>query len=84
MGRQFVYDAVNFPNEEGERAAMQYLIAQGCRNIAIVGHMLFGIYGNRWIKDQPEFKKYINEYWTRPSIDERPKNVEKVEGGCYW
>ena len=41
--------------------------------------MLFGIYGNRWIKDQPEFKKYINEYWTRPSIDERPKNVEKVE-----
>lgn len=46
--------------------------------------MLFGIYGNRWIKDQPEFKKYINEYWTRPSIDERPKNVEKVEGGCYW
>lgn len=31
-------DAVNFPNEEGERAAMQYLIAQGCRNIAIVGH----------------------------------------------
>ena len=46
--------------------------------------MLFGIYGNRWIEDQPEFKKYINEYWTRPSIDERPKNVEKVEGGCYW
>ena len=31
-------DAVNFPNEEGERAAMQYLIAQGCQNIAIVGH----------------------------------------------
>ena len=46
--------------------------------------MLFGIYGNRWIKDQPEFKKYINEYWTRTSIDERPKNAEKVEGGCYW
>lgn len=46
--------------------------------------MLFGIYGNRWIEDQPEFKKYINEYWTRPGIDERPKNAEKVEGGCYW
>ena len=46
--------------------------------------MLFGIYGNRWIEDQPEFKKYINKYWTRPGIDERPKNAEKVEGGCYW
>ena len=46
--------------------------------------MLFGIYGNRWIEDQPEFKKYINEYWTRPGVDERPKNAEIVEGGCYW
>lgn len=46
--------------------------------------MLFGIYGNRWIEHQPEFKKYINEYWVRPGIDERPKNSEKVEGGCYW
>ena len=26
-------DAVNFPNEEGERAAMQYLIAQGPPNV---------------------------------------------------
>lgn len=31
-------DAVNFPNEEGERAAAQLLIDHGCRNIAIVGH----------------------------------------------
>ncbi len=31
-------DAVNFPNEEGERAAMQHLIDRGCRNIAFVGH----------------------------------------------
>lgn len=31
-------DAVNFPNEEAERAAMQHLIDRGCRNIAIVGH----------------------------------------------
>lgn len=27
-------DAVNFPNEEAERAAMQHLIDRGCRNIA--------------------------------------------------
>lgn len=31
-------DAVNFPNEEAERAATQHLIDRGCRNIAIVGH----------------------------------------------
>ncbi len=31
-------DAVNFPNEEAERAAMQHLIDRGCRNIAFVGH----------------------------------------------
>lgn len=31
-------DAVNFPNEEAERAAAQHLIDHGCRKIAIVGH----------------------------------------------
>ena len=46
--------------------------------------MLFGIYGNRWLEDQPEFKKLINEYWIRPSAQERPKGVEVVENACYW
>lgn len=46
--------------------------------------MLFGIYGSRWLVDQPEYSKYINEYWIRPSESERPKNLEKVENGCYW
>lgn len=46
--------------------------------------MLFGVYGNRWIKDQPEYAKFINEYWVRPNENERPKGAEKVEGGCYW
>ncbi len=31
-------DAVNFPNEEAERAAVQHLIERGCRNVALVGH----------------------------------------------
>ncbi|KFI52659.1 LacI family transcription regulator [Bifidobacterium biavatii DSM 23969] len=30
-------DTVNFPNEEGARAAVQHLIERGCRRIAIVG-----------------------------------------------
>ncbi len=46
--------------------------------------MLFGVYGNRWIKDQPEYSKFINEYWIRPSENERPKGADKVENGCYW
>lgn len=46
--------------------------------------MLFGVYGNRWVNDQPEFKQYINEYWIRPSESEKPRNLEKVENGCYW
>ena len=46
--------------------------------------MLFGIYGNRWLEDQPEFRNLINEYWIRPSAQERPKGVEVVENACYW
>ncbi len=46
--------------------------------------MLFGVYGNRWIKDQPEYSKLINKYWIRPNENERPKGSEKIEGGCYW
>lgn len=46
--------------------------------------MLFGVYGERWVKDQPEFSKYINKYWIRPNENEKPKGLEKVENGCYW
>ena len=46
--------------------------------------MLFGVYGERWIKDQPQYAKFINENWIRPLEDEKPKGADKVEGGCYW
>lgn len=46
--------------------------------------MLFGVYGNRWLQDQPEYAKYINKYWIRPNESERPKGLGKVENGCYW
>lgn len=45
---------------------------------------LFGIYGNRWTNDQPEFAQFINENWIRPGESERPDNSQTVEGGCYW
>lgn len=46
--------------------------------------MLFGIYGNRWLVDQPKFKKFINNNWIRPLENERPSGLEKVENGAYW
>ena len=46
--------------------------------------MLFGIYGKRWLEDQPQYSKYINEYWIRPGEREMPFGANLVEGGCYW
>lgn len=55
--------------------------------------LLFGIKGSRWedpnygdIWPQLEtnYTVLFNEYWTRPQIDETPKDAVKVEGACYW
>lgn len=46
--------------------------------------MLFGIYGNRWLNDEPQFKRFINPYWVRPSTEETPANAQSIENGCYW
>lgn len=46
--------------------------------------MLFGVYGKRWLDDQPEFSRFINDSWIRPRKDETPKSADRVEGGCYW
>jgi|ERR1035437_112659 hypothetical protein len=58
----------------------------GKKSVHLAGwtQMLFGIYGNRWLNDQPKFAKYINEYWTKPLPEEVPQNFKKVENGCYW
>ena len=52
--------------------------------------LLFGITGKRWENEEiyqteyPYLKTYFNEYWVRPSEEERPKGSETVEEGCYW
>lgn len=46
-----------------------------------ITQMLFGIYGRRWEQSHSEF---INEHWTRPSLNDRPSAYKKVEDGCYW
>ena len=45
--------------------------------------ILFGIKGKRW-DELPAVNKFYNEYWVYPSVDETPKNKERVENGCYW
>ena len=47
--------------------------------------MYFGIYGGRWIKENPDIMKlYLNKYWSRPKNNEKPNNYEKIENSCYW
>jgi len=46
-----------------------------------VTQMLFGVRGKRWEKN---CSYLFNEHWIRPSTAEKPKNYDKVEGGCYW
>ncbi len=45
--------------------------------------LLFGIKGKRWT-ESPIIKLDYNENWVYPSEDEKPKNSQNVEGGCYW
>lgn len=43
----------------------------------------FGIKGKRW-NDDPLISSFYNDFWISPSSDEKPKNADGVEGGCYW
>lgn len=45
--------------------------------------MLFGIKGKRWI-DREDFNSIINNYFVFPDEEDKPRNLTKVEGGCYW
>lgn len=46
--------------------------------------MLFGVYGSRWLNDQPQYSKFINKYWIRPMETEKPQGANNIENGCYW
>jgi len=47
--------------------------------------MFFGICGGRWeVEEKTALDKYRNQYWTRPSQNEKPRNFQSIEGGCYW
>lgn len=47
--------------------------------------MYFGVLGSRWYKERPDIiRLFLNEHWSRPKSEEKPKGAEHVEGGCYW
>jgi len=56
--------------------------------------LLFGIKGSRWENNYkwkylPEtintnYTMLYNDYWTRPLLNETPKNAFKMENGAYW
>lgn len=41
--------------------------------------LYFGIKGRRW-----DNMGLYNDCWVSPSETDRPKDLNKVEGGCYW
>lgn len=45
--------------------------------------LLFGIKGKRWDTSKTVSALY-NDYWVRPSVEDRPKQAQAVENGCYW
>lgn len=45
--------------------------------------IVFGIKGKRW-DDHPFISNLYNEHWVRPNENEKPKNYQNVEEGCYW
>jgi hypothetical protein len=70
--------------------AFSYPLAAHAKKIGKIGihcggglQIFFGVMGNRW-NNSPEVLKYMNEFWIRPSAEERPKTADQVENACYW
>jgi len=37
------------------------------------------------LRERPDMlRMFMNEHWTRPKDEEKPKNFSNVEGSCYW
>ena len=45
--------------------------------------LFFGIMGSRW-KNSPQIIEHVNNYWTHPLDEDKPKNPQLCEGSCYW
>jgi hypothetical protein len=59
--------------------------SRGSIGFHLGGHtqIFFGVYGKRWDRDRL-LAGLQTPAWVRPSGDEAPPTVIKVEQGCYW
>jgi hypothetical protein len=74
--------------------AYSYPLAHHAKKLGKIGihaggglQLFFGIIGKRWEVNWGKgnyLEAYFNEYWTRPSPNEKPLFADKVESGCYW
>lgn len=62
-----------------------YIKKKGKQAIHMGGslQLMFGILGKRW-ENRDYVKRYVNEYWVRPSQNETPNVFRNIEDGCYW
>ena len=62
-----------------------YDIGKSSIYVGGVLQMYFGILGTRWKRERPDILKfYMNEHWHVPTVEDRPKGFENIEGSCYW
>lgn len=58
-------------------------MGKGAIHMAGSLQLLFGISGQRW-DTYPEVLKFVNEFWCRPSQEERPEGYQAVENAAYY
>lgn len=67
-----------------------YAKRKGKKAVHLAGalQLLFGIRGARWenpnYNENYNYAALMNEYWVKPSENEKPQNAQQVEGACYW
>jgi len=54
-----------------------------CIHLGGVLQIMFGILGSRWER-RSSFTRFIKSSWCRPNAQETPKDIQRVELGCYW
>ena len=60
---------------------------KSCIYVGGVLQLYFGIYGKRWLTSDSSvgnITNHFNEYWTKVLDSDKPKDLQKVENGCYW
>lgn len=63
-----------------------YIFSELQKSAIYVGgslQLLFGIMGKRW-EENLTVRLLKNNYWCYPRDEDKPKNYNLIENGCYW